>query len=296
MRPIESILPSGRALRAAALAALAVALLAIAPAADAAPKRIVALTPFAANTLGGLGVEPVAIGETLGGNERFASNLRGVRRLTLSHPNGPNMEELALLDPQLVLSSPTWAKGAKTMRDLGIRVVDGDPSNIRETYSRTRAIGRLVGRPEGARKLAARLQRQVRAARRGIRKRPRTLLVLGVGRTPFAMLPNSWGGDILRKAGARLIDGGVTSESGFARISDETILEANPDVIVAIPHGNASDMDGIAKFLRTNPAWKDSKAVRNGRLHISGDNSLLQASTDVAATIRKVRRAFLKNR
>lgn len=275
--------------------ALVVALLAAAPAAQAASKRIVALTPFSANTLAGLGVKPVAIGETLGGEDRFASNLRGAKTLTLSHPNGPNMEELALLDPQLVLSSPTWAKGAKTMRDLGIKVVNADPADVSGAVEQTTTIGGLVGRRDDAEKLATRLKQQIAGARKGIRKRPRTLLVLGVGRTPFVMLPNSWGGDVVTKAGARLVTAGVTSKSGFARISDETILEANPDVIVAIPHANSDDIPEITKFLESNPAWKDSKAVRNDRLFVSTDNSLLQANTDVADVIRKVRRAYLKN-
>src|SRR6478736_2748407 len=102
-------------LRAALAAALLFTALIAAPAAP--PKRIVALTPFAANTLAGLGVNPVGIGDTLGGDKRFASNLKSAKRLTLSHPNGPNMEELALLNPQLVFTSPTWSKGTKTMRD-----------------------------------------------------------------------------------------------------------------------------------------------------------------------------------
>lgn len=276
-------------------AALFLALTLVVAPAQAAPKRIVALTPFAANTLAGLGVRPVAIGETLGGKERFASNLDGVARLTLSHPNGPNMEELALRNPQLVLSSPTWRKGAKTMRDLEIDVVEADPANVSQAYSMTKRIGRLVGRADSARMLASRMRRQVRDARRGIRRRPRTLVVLGVGRTPFAMLPNSWGGDIVRRAGARLVTGGVTSRSGFARISDETILAANPDVIVAVPHANSDDIPAVSKSLRSNPAWKDSKAVRDGRLFVSTDNSLLQANTDVADVIRRVRRAYLDN-
>ena len=279
-----------------ALALLLLALFAATvPAAQAAPKRIVALTPFSANTLAGLGVRPVAIGETLGGKERFASNLRGVETLTLSHPNGPNMEELALLNPQLVLSSPTWKKGAKTMRDLDMRVVEADPVNVADAVAQTTAIGRLVGRESSASMLATRLKQQIAGARKGIRRHPRTLVVLGVGRTPFVMLRNSWGGDIVSKAGARLVTAGVSNKSGFARISDETILQANPDVIVAIPHASSDDIPAVTKFLRSNPAWKDSKAVRNDRLFVSTDNSLLQANTDVADVIRKVRRSYLGN-
>lgn len=275
--------------------ALVVALLAVAPAAQAAPKRIVALTPFSANTLAALGVKPVGIGETPGDNERRASNLRGVKQLTLSHPNGPNMEELALLNPQLVFSSPTWAKGAKTMRDLDIKVTYADPGNVAGTIAQTKAIGRVVGRRSSARQLAARLKSQIAGARKGIRERPRTLVVLGVGRTPFVMLRNSWGGDIVSKAGARLVTAGATSRSGFARISDETILKANPEVIIAIPHANSDDIPAVTKYLRGNPAWEDSRAVRNDRLFVSTDNSLLQANTNVADVIRKVRRVYLKN-
>lgn len=276
--------------------ALLLALFAAVPSAHAAaPKRIVALTPFSANTLAGLGVVPAAIGETPGNNERRASNLRRAKRLTLSHPNGPNMEQLALLNPQLVFSSPTWSKGAKTMRDLGIRVVNADPSNVAGTVAQTRAIGKVVKRASSARQLAARLKRQIAGARRGIRKRPRTLVVLGVGRTPFVMLRNSWGGDIVSKAGARLLTAGASSSSGFARISDEVILEQNPDVIIAVPHANSKDIPAVAKHLRTNPAWRDSKAVRNNRLYVSTDDSLLQANTNVADVIRKVRRRYLKN-
>ncbi len=276
--------------------ALLLALLAAVPAAQAAaPKRIVALTPFSANTLAGLGVRPVAIGETPGDNERRASNLRGVKQLTLSHPNGPNMEQLALLNPQLVLSASTWNKGANTMRDLGIRVVNAEPVNVAGTVAQTRAIGKVVKRESSANQLAARLQQQIAAARKGIRKRPRTLVVLGVGRTPFVMLRNSWGGDIVSKAGARLVTGGVSNSSGFARISDETILKENPDVIIAIPHANSKDIRAVAKHLRGNPAWSDSKAVRNNRLYVSTDNSLLQPNTNVADVIRKVRRSYLKN-
>jgi iron complex transport system substrate-binding protein len=283
-------------LLAALVAVLALAILAAVPAAQAAPKRIVALTPFAANTLAGLGVKPVGIGDTLGGDKRFASNLKGAKRLTLSHPNGPNMEELALLNPQLVFSSKTWAKGAKTMRDLDIKVVNADPVNIADAYATTKMIGAKVGKADSGKLLAARLKRQVESAARGIRKKPKTLVVLGVGRTPFVLLSNSWGGSIVKKAGARLVDGDVKpSKSGFVRISDERILTANPDVIIAIPHGNADDMDEIAKFLRTNPAWRDSKAVRSNRLFVSGDNSLLQASTDIASVIRKVRGKYLDN-
>ena len=278
-----------------ALAALVVALLAVAPAQAAPPKRIVALTPFAANTLAKLGVAPIAIGETLGGGERFSAKLKGVRSLPLAHPNGPNLEQLAALDPDLVFSSQTWAKGNEAMEGLGIDVVLHDPQSIKGAFADTFKIGTIVGRKHYARDLLQQMKKQVASARKGIKRQPKVMLILGVGRTPFTFLPNSWGGDIVTKAGGDLLTGGVSSSSGFERISDEVVVAENPDVIIAVPHANAEDIPSLTDYLRSNPAWSSTNAARNGRVYISVDNSLLQAGTDIARTIRKVRSAYLKN-
>ncbi|HUB99709.1 MAG TPA: ABC transporter substrate-binding protein [Solirubrobacterales bacterium] len=264
-------------------------------AAQAAPKRIVALTPFAANTLARLGVTPIGIGQTLGGNERFSPKLKGVEVLPLSHPNGPNLEQLASLDPDLVLSTRTWAKGNQAMRSLGIRVVVQEPVSIAGAYADTYKIGMLVGRKTKARALLKSMRARVDAAEQGITKHPKVMLILGVGRTPFVMLPSSWGGDVVEHAGGELLTGGVRSGSGFERISDEVVVAEDPDIIIAVPHAEADDIPSLAEYLRSNPAWSSTTAARTGQVYISVDNSLLQAGTDIARTIRKVRSRYLKN-
>lgn len=276
--------------------ALALAALCLPAASQAAPpERIVALTPFAANTLAKLNVTPIAIGETLGGNERFSPKLKGVPALPLSHPNGPNLEQLASLDPDLVFSSRTWAKGNQAIERLGIDVVLLDPHSIRAALADTFEIGTIVGRRQYSRDLVRSMRKHVTAARAGISKHPKVMLLLGVGRTPFAFLPNSWGGDIVTKAGGELLTAGVSSNSGFERISDEVVVAENPDVIIAVPHANADDIPSLTDYLRNNPAWASTTAAKTGRVYVSVDNSLLQAGTDIASTIRKVRRLYLEN-
>jgi iron complex transport system substrate-binding protein len=266
-----------------------------ASAASAAPQRIVALTPFGANTLAKLGVTPVGVGQTLGGETRLSPKLDDVTVLPLSHPNGPNLEQLASLDPDLVLSSQTWTKGNQAMENLGIEVDVREPRTTAGAYADTYKIGQLVGVKHRARVLLKSMRANVEAARKGITKHPKVMLILGVGRTPFTMLPNSWGGDIVTKAGGELLTGGVSSNSGFERISDEVVVAENPDVIIAVPHANADDIPSLTEYLRDNPAWSSTTAAETGRVFVSVDNSLLQAGTDIAKTIRKVRRVYLKN-
>lgn len=282
-------------LAAALLLAAALCLWAASAAGAATPKRIVALTPFAANTLAKLGVEPVAIGQTVGGNERFAGRLKGVTVLPLSHPNGPNLEQLVSLRPDLVFSTKTWAKGNQAMQSLGIRVVTREPVRVNGVISKTLAIGRLVGKLPEAKKLVVRMKEELGKARRGITKRPTVMVILGVGHSPFTFLPNSWGGDLVRKAGAEVLAGGLNSGSGFQRISDEVVVAENPEILIVVPHGDPEDIPAITKYYENDPAWGATKAAKEGHIYISTDNSLLQADPDVAKTIEEVRRKYLRN-
>src|SRR5690349_3548564 len=208
--------------------AVIAALLLFAAPAQAVP-RVAALTPFSASTITRLGVRPVVIGQTLGGTDQYLASLRGVPVLTLTHPLGPNMEQLATYNASLVLSSKTWQRGTPAMRRLGMKVYESDPASVAAVGRETRAIGKLLGRTRAANALATKIERDVAAAKANIKRRPRVLVILGVGRTPYAMLANSWGGDIVARAGGQLLTQGLTSPSGIARISYEIGVKRNPD-------------------------------------------------------------------
>lgn len=290
--------PRNRALFLVPFLLLLVMALAFAPMSSArnkAPKRVVALTPFSANTMAYLGVRPAAVGQTLGGDRRLAPVLRRSKVLKLSHPNGPNLEQLINQRAQLVFTSSQWRKGTQSMRNLGMRVVETEPRNIGQVYAQTRRIARIFNRKARGNRFVSQMKRETRRATAGIRKRPKVLLLLGVGQTPFTFLKNSWGGQIMKAAGGRMITGGATSSGGFARISDEEVLVANPDVIVAVPHANTKDIPNLIKFMKNNPAWESTPAALNNRIYVSTDNSMLQAGTDIARTIRVVRKQYLRN-
>jgi len=274
--------------------AVLLAALVFAAPAQAAP-RVAALTPFAASTITRLGVRPVVIGQTLGGTDQYLSSLRGVPSLTLTHPLGPNMEQLATYNASLVLSSKTWQRGTPAMRRLGMKVYESDPTSVAAVGRETRAIGGLLGRTRAANALAGKIEADVAAAKRGITRRPRVLVILGVGRTPYAMLANSWGGDVVAQAGGQLLTQGLRSPSGTARISDEIVVKRNPDIIIAVPHGSPGNINRLAAYYRANPNWRNTNAVRNRRVYVATGNSLLQPYPGVASTIRDVRRKFLKN-
>ncbi|MGX6447885.1 ABC transporter substrate-binding protein [Patulibacter sp. S7RM1-6] len=297
--------PPRRSRRATALVALTVAATALVPAAaDAAktPKRIVALSPFTANTLAALNVKPVAVGAPIGGSYKLSSKLKGVPRLTLSHPKGANLEDLITLKPDLVLSSPNWRQGTKDIEARKITVIDGwDPQSLKTVVPDTEKIAKRVGKVAQGKKLVKKIRQGVKKAKAGIKKHPKVLVVLGVGTSTTAFMPDTWGGAIVKEAGGDLLTSGLNAQSlagtsgGFAPLSDEEVVARNPDVIVAVPHGAPSSIAQTKKNLANRPGWKNTKAARSGRVYVSDPDTLLQASTDPGAVIRKIRREYLKN-
>lgn len=282
----------------AACAALTLTL-ALAGGAGAAKKqlKIVTLTPFSSNALVNSGVKPVAIGKQAAGHKSTSPKLKGVRQLALSHPNGPNMEEIATINPDVVLSSTAWAKGSQTMRDLAITVRMMDPATVNQVVPKIKAIGNAYGNRKTTAKFAKKIQRQIKYAKTGrpIKRRPKVLLVLGVGRSANVFLKNTWGASVVQAAGGALLTGDLSASGGFAKVSDEWIVQQDPDIIVAVPHGNAEDIPEITKHYQNNPAWSTTRAVQTKNVFVLVDDALLQPDTDAGNTIKRVRTKILKN-
>lgn len=281
------------------IAALAVA---AAPARAEVPERIVAITPFTANVLVQLGVAPIAVAEPAATDEALDPRLDGVARLKLSHPNGPNLEQLVALRPDAVLSSPIWRAGTPKIQNLGIKVYDSlDPQRLATVPIGIKKIAQIVGKEREGAALANRVQRAYRAAQTGIEKRPRVLLVMGLAQYTLAMLGNSWGGDVIAAAGGDLVTKNVkpiatTSEGAVVgNLSNEAVVRMNPDVIIVVPHGASDEVDTIARYYKNFAPWRKTKAAKTGRIYVPTDDLLLQATSDPAALIRKVRKEYLKN-
>lgn len=266
-------------------------------------RRVVALSPFQANTLAQLGVKPIAIGGNIGQGIKLDRRLNGVKRLTLSHPDGPNLEEVIKLNPGLVLSSQGWKTGNTKMTNQGFKVLASssyEPSSPSAVASSIKAIGKLVGKSKKAKKLAAKVKRQLTAASSDIVKKPTVLLILGIGRSTMAFMPKSWGGQVINHAGGQLLTDGLdsssSSNSSFASISDEEIISRNPDIIIVVPHGTSSSIQSIKDYFAKKPGWESTTAVSSGNVFVSDPSSLLQASTSPGSLVTTVRNSYLKNR
>ncbi len=188
------------------------------------------------------------------------------------------------MQPDLVLSAPIWRKGNDRLKQLKIRVVESDPQSVDDVDApdRARSARSSASAPQAKRLRRHAARPSSRSPRRRAKKHPSSvLLVLGLGRSVQAFLPQQLG---RRRdhAGRR-----PAADEGPRQSADRAGLRAalRRDHHPAQPrhhHRGArtarpATSDRIAADLRHNAAWKNTKAAKTRRICVSTDNSLLQA-------------------
>jgi iron complex transport system substrate-binding protein len=100
----------------------------------------------------------------------------------------------------------------------------------------------------------------------------KALLVYGAPGTYLAALPTSLSGDILEKTGGKNIAADfpeMKEYPQYAQLSVERIIEANPDVIYLITHGDPKSVKkAFEGEMMKNEAWKNLDAVKQNRVVI----------------------------
>ncbi|MXR52883.1 ABC transporter substrate-binding protein [Halovenus sp. WSH3] len=150
-----------------------------------------------------------------------------------------NTEHVVDLNPDLVLAPNTTSAGAiQELRNAGLTVyhypIAGSFRDIMTLVNRT---GRLVGACEAAAERTATMAERIDAVSRATAdvEEPRVFYDLGQGDTLYSANAATFEHELLDLAGAENIAADVESEfgTGYPQISEETVLEANPEIVVS---------------------------------------------------------------
>lgn len=240
------------------------------------PERVVTLNPSAAQTMWEIGARDEVVGVS-----RYASYLEGAdRKANVSGEGGPSVERVLAADPDLVLvpnSTYGLAKDrVEQIRDQGVPVfVFGTGTSLEFVANKTERIGRLTGNCEGGQRTADDIRESVRLMQEALSDEEKPVgLNVFYGYTSGS---DTFIGDVMTTAGLRngAAEAGI---SGFAQISDETVVEMDPTWIVA-PEGAP---------IPENEAYNSTTAIRKGNVVRVDENNLQQPaprSVDAAETI-----------
>lgn len=236
------------------------------------PDNIVALTSGETDII-------YALGGKLAGRPSSAVppvNPEALKAMQIGSAHEVDLEQITLLRPDVVLgSNPMNTKDIPVLEGIGSKVILTSANSVDEIKRQITLFGTLLQKEERADELNRRIEERIAqyavntAAEGG---KPRALLIYGAPGTFMAALPNSLSGNILELAGGYNIAEDyprLQSYPQYAQLNAERIVEANPQLIFIMTHGNPEVVkESFFAEMRSNPAWSSIEAVKQNKVEV----------------------------
>ena len=232
--------------------------------------RIVALTASDCEILCALGCEDALVGR--GEYCDYPASILAVPAVQSGMET--NVEQIIALNPQVVLMSDMAQEPEKVeaLENAGIRVVVSNAQDIAGTYTAIRMIGQLMGKDDEAEALVADMQATFDDIAAKSENSGKTVY--------FEVSPLEWG---LWTAGTNTfmdelaVMCGLTNAfadvDGWAAISEEQVLERDPDYIVTITMYWGEGPTPVEE-IKGRAGWESLKAVSGDTVYNADSNAV----------------------
>jgi iron complex transport system substrate-binding protein len=236
-----------------------------------APRRIVSLAPKNTELLFAIGTGEQVVGVTSQCN--YPPEARDCERVGVFSGKSLSLEKIVSLEPDLVVSAGEFHRAiVDELERLGLVVAAMGADSLSELYDEIQLMGKMTGHEDQAANLVGRMRdrvERVRESTRQISPAQRPTVYYQVWDSPLtAAGPASFIGEMIELAGGINVIADRTAR--YPQISEEALLQLNPDVILA-PTSHGAPV--TPEDFRNKPGWPDLRAVRNGRIHlIDGDS------------------------
>jgi iron complex transport system substrate-binding protein len=247
--------------------------------AQTSPQRIVSTAPSITETLFALGV-----GDKVVGVSQFCNYPPEVQKLPkVGSYIKPDVEAIARLSPDLVILQQSQSAQTERLDALHIRFIVVPHATLDDIYSEIHLIGAAVGVPERSASLLTQMKNSLAAIESRAKSMPSPRVVVIVDRQQgtlnslTAVGPDNYVNEILEIAGGT----NVLAKSGvpqYPKISLETVLRENPDVIIDLSGTQETEAARRASRTATLALWAqyhDLTAVRSGHIYAGTSNSLV---------------------
>jgi len=201
----------------------------------AAPKKIVSLAPSLTRSIHYLEAEKLLVGVTT-----FCYIVHDKEKEIVASAVSVNVEKVITLKPDLVVTT-AMTKGStiELLRRAGIQVeVFETPKSFDEICLQFERLGKLIGREAKAQSINRDVRERVTRIKESHQYNHPPKFFFQIGANPlFTVLENTFMDDYITFSGGRNIAAGFTRGT----INREFVLSSNPDVIIIVNMGIASD-------------------------------------------------------
>lgn len=236
------------------------------------PQRIIALSNGEMDIIYALG--GTVVGRPNSTGSAVVSAAEQVEQIGSTHE--VDLEKITFLQPDVVLGNyPMNEKDIPAIEGIGSKLILTGANSIQDIQSQITLFGQLLQQEAKAKQLNQQIQDHIATLSKQASTsttKPKVLLVYGAPGTYMAALPNSLSGNILEVAGGSNIAAdlpGLQNFPQYAQLNTEQVVQANPDYIMIMTHGNTDEVKaGFLKEMQSNPAWSSIQAVQQNHVEV----------------------------
>tara|TARA_B100000959_G_scaffold123970_1_gene130211 strand:- start:112422 stop:113357 length:936 start_codon:yes stop_codon:yes gene_type:complete len=210
----------------------------------------------------------------------------------------PNNEAILTLKPSITMILSVHTAFKLRANELGISTLMLDNQSVSEILNSMELIGNTCEVAKKAKELVSKLQARIDKIKLKVAGLPKPRILISVGRNMgsgsltdiYIAGKDGFFNEMISLSGGVNAFGGSTSKYPIA--SEEGILKINPDVIIDIVPDLAELSITEVDVLKQWSALKHLKAVKEGRVHIFGDNFAAKPGPRFILILEKLAKAF----
>ena len=221
------------------------------------PERIVSLSPSSTEILFAIGA-----GEQVVAADQFSTYPAEAPTTDLSGFD-PNVEAIVAYEPDLVVIATDSNDLVASLDELGIPVLAQDaPADVEAGYDLVAGLGQATGHVDETAALVEQMRAEMEEALASADGAEGVRVYHELDETFFSASSASFIGSIYTELGAENVaDEADTEGTGYPQLTEEAVIEANPQVIVV-----TDQVSYTAEDVAARPGWDQVDAVREGNI------------------------------
>lgn len=218
-------------------------------------ERVVSLAPSLTEAIFAVGAGDRLVGVTTYCN--YPAEAKAVEKV--GDTQTPNIERIVALKPQVVFVSTASQLEAfmQTLAEQNIAVFVTNPKDLDGVMRNLHTLGSIFGAEKKTDELTADLERRTKKIDENVKNSAKPKVFVQISNEPLFTIGNeSFLTEIVQRAGGVSVTKDVAT--AYPKLSKETALAMNPDVIILSDSGDNRE---------PNEVFKNSPAVKSGRVY-----------------------------